>query len=91
VNHPVINYETSRIEITPQNHGFACSDEGLPSHIIVTHRSLFDGVIEGVQIEEGAIFNGFEIGKIFAVQYHPEGSGGPHDSKYLFDKFISLL
>jgi carbamoyl-phosphate synthase small subunit len=91
VNQPVIFYETGKIEITPQNHGFACSEEGLPEHIIITHRSLFDGVIEGIKIEEGTEFNGFEVGKIFAVQYHPEGSGGPHDSRYLFDKFISML
>ncbi len=96
VNHPVINYKTGKIEITPQNHGFACSDEGMPSHIVITHRSLFDGVIEGISLKEGESFklkNGdsFELGKIFAVQYHPEGSGGPHDSRYLFDEFVSCL
>ncbi len=91
VNQPVINYESGIIEITPQNHGFACSDEGLPAHLIVTHRSLFDGVIEGITLKKGEVFNGFELGEIFAVQYHPEGSAGPNDSRYLFEKFIKML
>jgi carbamoyl-phosphate synthase small subunit len=95
INHPVINYETGIIEITPQNHGFACVDEDLPNHIEVTHRSLFDSVIEGIKIKKGVNLNieglNFTTGEIFAVQYHPEGSSGPHDSQYLFDKFISVL
>lgn len=95
INQPVINYETGNVEITPQNHGFACSNNNLPSYITVTHRSLFDGVIEGIRINEGskvsALGEEFETGSIFAVQYHPEGSSGPHDSKYLFDEFLKLL
>lgn len=95
VNHPVINYDTGKIEITPQNHGFACSDEEIPNYIKITHRSLFDNVIEGMELIKGqkvkVLGEEFIAGNVFAVQYHPEGSGGPHDSKYLFEKFISIL
>jgi carbamoyl-phosphate synthase small subunit len=95
INHPVINLDTGIIEITPQNHGFACSEEQIPEHIKITHQSLFDDVIEGIEIEEGAKVNFsdgiIEVGKIFAVQYHPEGNAGPNDSKYLFDKFFHIL
>jgi carbamoyl-phosphate synthase small subunit len=96
VNQPVINYQTNQIEITPQNHGFACDENSIPNHIEITHRSLFDGVIEGIRVQEGINFKTkegevFEIGKIFSVQYHPEGSGGPHDSVYLFKQFILYL
>ena len=94
-NQPVIHYQTGKIEITPQNHGFACSDENLPDFITITHRSLFDGVIEGMEIAKGTkiIIDGEEgtSPNIFAVQYHPEGSAGPNDSKYLFEKFFSIL
>lgn len=80
-NHPVFNYQTKKVEITTQNHGFACVEKNIPKNVEITHRSLFDGIIEGIKVN----------GKGFAssVQYHPESSGGPHDSMYLFKEFIN--
>jgi carbamoyl-phosphate synthase small subunit len=84
INHPVLNKVTGRSEITSQNHGFAVDlgeAEGSPL-VQVTHVNLNDGTLEGVQV----------VGKkAFSVQYHPEASPGPHDSRYLFDQFIELL
>ena len=78
-NHPVKNLVTGAVEITSQNHGFAVIEGSLPENVTVTHTSLFDGTVEGLQVD----------GKpIFSVQYHPESSPGPHDSAYLFDEFI---
>lgn len=81
-NHPVKNMETGAVEITSQNHGFAVLAESLPSNVKVSHISLFDGSVEGLQVEGKSIFS---------VQYHPESSPGPHDSTYLFDKFIANM
>jgi len=81
-NHPVKDETTGKIEITSQNHGFAVSDEMIPDHVEITHRSLFDGTVEGLQVK----------GKpIFSVQYHPEASPGPQDADYLFDRFADLI
>ena len=81
-NHPVINLSNKKVEITSQNHGFNVIDENLPSELRVTHKSLFDKSIEGLE----------HVTKpIFSVQYHPEASPGPHDSRYLFQKFYSFL
>jgi carbamoyl-phosphate synthase small subunit len=81
-NHPVKNIETSKVEITSQNHGFVVETESLPKGVIETHRSLFDGTLEGIRVE----------GKpVFSVQHHPEASPGPQDSHYLFDKFIKIM
>lgn len=81
-NHPVIDLETSRVMITSQNHGFAVSETGIPKTIIPTHRSLFDGTLQGIRID----------GKpAFSFQGHPEASPGPHDVLPLFDQFISLM
>ena len=81
-NHPVINLSNKKVEITSQNHGFKVIDENLPSELKVTHKSLFDKSIEGLE----------HVTKpIFSVQYHPEASPGPHDSRYLFQKFYNLL
>lgn len=95
INHPVIDYRTGRIEITSQNHGFACIENDLPNYINITHRSLFDGVIEGIAIDAGTKVNvfseEFQVGEIFGVQYHPESSCGPHDSRHLFDRFIEMI
>lgn len=80
-NQPVQDLETGKVEITSQNHGFVVT-EPLPDGLVPTHRSLFDGCLEGFRVE----------GKpIFAVQYHPEASPGPKDSAYLFDRFRALL
>jgi len=81
-NHPVKDESTGKIEITSQNHGFAVADDDVPEHVEITHRSLFDGTVEGLQVK----------GKpIFSVQYHPEASPGPQDSDYLFDRFANLI
>ncbi|MDQ6970976.1 MAG: glutamine-hydrolyzing carbamoyl-phosphate synthase small subunit [Mariprofundus sp.] len=81
-NHPVKDETTGKIEITSQNHGFAVSDEAIPDHVEITHRSLFDGTVEGLKVK----------GKpIFSVQYHPEASPGPQDADYLFDRFADLI
>jgi carbamoyl-phosphate synthase small subunit len=81
-NQPVMDLETGKVEITSQNHGFVIRRDSLPQGVVETHRSLFDGSIEGIRVE----------GKpIFSVQYHPEASPGPQDSHYLFLRFIELM
>lgn len=82
-NHPVLNLETGKIEITSQNHSYAVdvdSLEGTP--LKLTHKNLLDNTAEGVESKEN---------KLFSVQYHPESAPGPQDSAYLFDKFIDLM
>ncbi len=81
-NHPVRDLETGRISITAQNHGFAVSDEGLPPEIVVTHRNLNDGTIEGLRHRERPVLT---------IQYHSEGSPGPRDNEYIFDRFLELV
>ena len=81
-NHPVKQIKTGRIEITSQNHGFVISEQTLPESATITHRSLFDGSIEGFEIAEK---------NIFSVQYHPEASPGPTESDYLFRKFLEII
>ena len=82
-NHPVLNLENGKIEITSQNHSYAVdvdSLEGTPLRL--THKNLLDNTAEGVESVEN---------KLFSVQYHPESAPGPQDSSYLFDKFIDLM
>jgi len=81
-NHPVKQIKTGRIEITSQNHGFVISEQTLPGSATITHRSLFDGSIEGFEITER---------NIFSVQYHPEASPGPTESDYLFGQFLEII
>jgi carbamoyl-phosphate synthase small subunit len=81
-NHPVKDLATGKVEITSQNHGFAVLEDSLPAGVTVSHRSLFDGSVEGLTL----------IGRpVFSVQYHPEASPGPQDSHYLFDRFVALM
>ena len=81
-NHPVKDLQTGRVEITSQNHGFKVIPESLPDKVTPSHKSLFDGSNEGLRVEDRPIFS---------VQYHPEASPGPHDSHYLFQRFLELI
>jgi carbamoyl-phosphate synthase small subunit len=82
INQPVKNLKTNKIEITSQNHGFAVSDDSLASNIIVTHTHLNDNTIAGIECEDM---------NAYSVQYHPEASPGPHDSRYIFKKFFNMM
>ena len=81
-NHPIKNIKTKKVEITVQNHGFVVSKNTFPSNLKITHSSLFDGTIAGIEVKNKPFFS---------VQYHPESSPGPQDSRYLFDQFIKLI
>ena len=81
-NHPVKNLKTKKVEITSQNHGFKVEENSIPNNVNITHLSLFDKSIEGIELKNKPIFS---------VQYHPEASPGPQDSKYLFNKFINYI
>lgn len=84
INHPVKNIIANRCEITSQNHGFGVVKEDIDNSetVEVTHINLNDNSIEGIRIKDK---------KAFSVQYHPESSPGPHDSRYLFDDFIAMI
>lgn len=81
-NHPVVDLDTGRVMISSQNHGFAVDEASLPRTLRATHRSLFDGSLQGVERTDRPAF-GF--------QGHPEASPGPHDVRPLFERFISLM
>ena len=81
-NHPIKNQKNGRVEITVQNHGFVVSKNKFPRNLQVTHSSLFDGTIAGLKVKKKPFFS---------VQYHPESSPGPQDSRYLFNEFIKLI
>lgn len=82
-NHPVMNLETGKIEITSQNHSYAVDCDSLKgTELKLTHKNLLDNTAEGVESSEN---------RLFSVQYHPESAPGPQDSEYLFDKFIALM
>ena len=84
LNHPVKNLISGRSEITSQNHGFAVSMEDVEksNEVILTHVNLNDDSVEGIRLKGQPVFS---------VQYHPESSPGPHDSRYLFDDFIEFI
>lgn len=82
-NHPVQDLKTGKVYITSQNHGFALVEESLKENgVIITHKNLNDGTVEGLEHQELPIFS---------VQYHPEAAPGPEDSGYLFDKFAAMM
>jgi carbamoyl-phosphate synthase small subunit len=81
-NHPVQDIDTGRVMITSQNHGFAVDEASLPASLRATHRSLFDGTLQGIHHREKPAFS---------FQGHPEASPGPHDVQPLFDHFIELM
>ncbi|GAB4256620.1 MAG: glutamine-hydrolyzing carbamoyl-phosphate synthase small subunit [Vicingaceae bacterium] len=80
-NHPVLNLETGKGEITSQNHGFVVDVDSVQNNpnITITHKHLNDNTLAGLKLNDKPVFS---------VQYHPEASAGPHDSRYLFDQFI---
>ncbi len=80
-NHPVKDLRTGKVEITAQNHNFAIDADSLPDEIEVTHINLLDDTVEGIRHRQVPLF---------AVQYHPENSPGPHDSYYLFKEFVDM-
>ncbi len=81
-NHPVLDLNTGKVIITSQNHGFAVEESSLPSNIKITHKSLFDHTLQGIEIENK---------NAFGFQGHPEASPGPQDLMDLFNKFIKTL
>ena len=84
LNHPVLNLVTGKSEISTQNHGFAVDKSSVlsNSNIQITHINLNDETLEGIRIKDK---------NAFSVQYHPEATPGPHDSRYLFDEFIAMI
>ncbi|MDN0077056.1 glutamine-hydrolyzing carbamoyl-phosphate synthase small subunit [Crenobacter sp. SG2303] len=81
-NHPVQDLDSGRVMITSQNHGFQVDETSLPANVRVTHRSLFDGTVQGIALTDRPAFS---------FQGHPEASPGPNDVAYLFDRFVALL
>ena len=81
-NQPALDLTTGQVEITSQNHGFAVDIKSLGDHAVITHMNLNDNTVEGIRHAEHPVFS---------VQYHPEASAGPHDSEYLFDRFLRVI
>ena len=81
-NHPVQDLDSGRVMITSQNHGFAVDESTLPASVRATHRSLFDGSLQGIHLTDRPAFS---------FQGHPEASPGPHDASALFDHFLELI
>lgn len=83
LNHPVLNLETNKVEITSQNHSYAIDEKSLENtDLVLTHKALNDQSVEGMRHKKYPVFS---------VQYHPEANPGPKDANYLFDKFINAM
>jgi len=82
INQPVKNLKNDKIEITSQNHGFAVDGESLPSNVVITHTHLNDNTVAGIECKSL---------QAYSVQYHPESSPGPHDSRYIFKQFFQMM
>jgi carbamoyl-phosphate synthase small subunit len=81
-NHPVQDLETGKVFITSQNHGFIVDEKTLPANVKATHRSLFDGSLQGLAYLDKPVYS---------FQGHPEASPGPHEMAVLFDRFVQLM
>jgi carbamoyl-phosphate synthase small subunit len=81
-NHPVVDLDSGRVMISSQNHGFAVDEASLPANVRPTHRSLFDGSLQGIALRDAPAFS---------FQGHPEASPGPHDVAPVFDRFIAAM
>jgi carbamoyl-phosphate synthase small subunit len=81
-NHPVQDLASGKVFITSQNHGFAVDEKTLPANVRTTHKSLFDGSLQGIERTDKPAFS---------FQGHPEGSPGPHEVSYLFDRFVKMM
>ena len=81
-NHPVQELDSGKVFITSQNHGFAVDEKTLPANVRPTHRSLFDGSLQGIELTDRPAYS---------FQGHPEASPGPHEMAYLFDKFVTMM
>ena len=81
-NQPVKDLESGRVYVTAQNHGYAVDSEGLPAELEISHLNLNDDTVEGLRHRDLPIMT---------IQYHSEASPGPHDSEYLFDRFLKMI
>jgi len=81
-NHPVQDLASGKVFITSQNHGFAVDEKTLPDNVRTTHKSLFDGSLQGIERTDKPAFS---------FQGHPEASPGPHEVSYLFDRFVKMM
>ncbi len=83
INHPVKDLETNRVYISSQNHGYVVDEKTVDSAVAeISFISMNDGSVEGIR---------YKNNRCFSVQFHPEACGGPHDTRFLFDRFMKLI